>query len=470
MSNNDSEHSGFPGHRKAGTPAERSKGEIAQQSGDDDWGDLRPSTRDGFPRWFGIGVILIAFVFIGGWASTAMIDGAVVAQGTVTVDSYRKSVQHLEGGIVQSIEVRDGDIVQQGDLLVQLDETQARASYLVNHSRHISALAREARLQAEIDQAESIEFPPEVLDSAERSERTQRVIRTQEREFETRRDALQGETEVLTQRLEQLEEQINGMESQRQASLRTIDSLEEELESKARLAERELIPRAELRPLERELADHEGRAGELQASIASTRVEIGETRLQIIQLQREFQREVAAELRETTDNIDELEEELQALEDTLRRKQIRAPVGGEVVNSQVHSEQGVIQAGEPILDIVPEDEPLVVEGRVRPEDVDSIGHNMKADVRFTAFSFRTTPVVEGDVVHVSADRLEDENTGDPYYLARVIVSDEEMARLGDLSLRAGMPADVMIKTGERTPVQYLMKPLTDAVARSFTED
>ncbi len=467
MSNDQSGSEGFP--------ASRPQGEVIQ--GTSNAVDTtpepppRPETKDGYHRWFGILVILIAFGGVGGWAGTAPIDGAVVAQGTVTVDSYRKSVEHLDGGIVQSLEVRDGDIVEKGDLLVQLDETQARASYLVNHNQLLSELAREARLQAEMDGQDSIDFPEQVRNAAENNTRTERTMRTQRREFETRRDALEGELEVLEQRIEQLQEQVKGMEAQRSARERTIASLEEELESKRGLAERELIPSAELRPLERELASAEGEAGQLRADIASTNVEIGETRLQIIQRTREFQREVAAELRDATDQIDSLEEELQALEDTLRRKQIRAPVSGEVVNRQVHSEQGVIRPGEPILDIVPADEPLVVEGEVRPQDINNVDIGMESDVRFTAFSFRTTPVVQGEVVNVSADAIEDDDGDEPYYLARVVVSDDQIARLGDnVSLRAGMPVDIMIKTGERTPMEYLAKPLTDALARSFTED
>lgn len=314
-----------------------------------------------------------------------------------------------------------------------------------------------------------IEFAEQVLSSAEQSERTQQVKRAQRREFETRRDAMEGEVDVLNQRIEQLGENIAGMQAQREAKLRGIESLEEEIETKERLVEREAIPSSELRPLERELAAMEGEVGELQASIASARVEIGETRLQIIQTERDFHREVAAELRETSDQVDELEEELQALEDRLARKQIVAPVDGEVVNMQVHARRAVIQGGEPVLDLVPEDEPLILEGQVEPQDVDNVYPGMSADVRFTAFSFRRTPVISGEITFVSADRIEPENE-EPYYKVRAMVTDEELAKLGDVSLRPGMPADIMIKTGERTPVQYLAKPITDALARSFRED
>ncbi|MCG5530549.1 HlyD family type I secretion periplasmic adaptor subunit [Halorhodospira halochloris] len=241
------------------------------------------------------------------------------------------------------------------------------------------------------------------------------------------------------------------------------------METKERLVEREAIPSSELRPLERELAAMEGEVGELQASIASARVEIGETRLQIIQTERDFHREVAAELRETSDQVDELEEELQALEDRLARKQIVAPVDGEVVNMQVHAHRAVIQGGEPVLDLVPEDEPLILEGQVEPQDVDNVYPGMSADVRFTAFSFRRTPVISGEITFVSADRIEPENE-EPYYKVRAMVTDEELAKLGEVNLRPGMPADIMIKTGERTPFQYLAKPITDALARSFRED
>jgi len=426
-------------------------------------------TSDRFPRWFGFIVVIVAFVFIGGWASVAGIDEAVVASGTVTVDTYRKTVQHLEGGIVRQIHVRDGDTVRQGDLLVELDETQARASYLVNYRRYLGELARLARLEAELQGLEAIEFPEALLSARLTEGRAARVMTTEEREFTTRREALDGEISVLRQRIGQLEERIAGLEAQRRARLSMISSVREELDSVGKLVARELMPAAELRPLERSLAEAEGQAGELRATIAATRIEIGETELRIIQLKRELEREVAASMRETIGNVDALEEEMQALEVTLRRKRVLAPVSGTVINLQVHGEWTVLSPGEVILDLVPEDEPLVVEARVRPQDIDSVTTGMLADVRFTAFSFRTTPVVEGEVVFVSADSLEDRQTGEPYFLTRIVVKEEQMAELGDVALRPGMPAEVMIKTGERTPMQYLMKPLTDAIARSFTE-
>lgn len=426
-------------------------------------------TSDRFPRFFGFIVVLIAFGFVGGWASVAGIDAAVVAPGTVTVDTYRKTVQHLEGGIVRHIHVRDGDQVRKGDLLIELDETQARASYLVNYRRYLGELARLARLEAELQGSEKIEFP-DVLLSARLSEgRAARVMATEEREFTTRREALEGEISVLRQRVGQLEERITGLQAQRRARLSLIDSVREERDSVGKLVERDLMPGSELRPLGRSLAEAEGEAGELLASIAGTRIEIGETELRIIQLKRDLEREVAAAMRETVGNVDALEEEMQALEDTLSRKRVLAPVSGTVINRQVHGEWAVLSPGEPILDLVPEDEPLVVEARVRPQDIDSVTPGLLADVRFTAFSFRTTPVVEGEVVFVSADSLEDRQTGEPYFLTRIEVWEGEMAKLGDVVLRPGMPADVMIQTGERTPMQYLIKPLTDAIARSFTE-
>jgi membrane fusion protein, epimerase transport system len=432
--------------------------------------EASPQTSDRFPRWFGFIVILLAFGFGGGWAALAPIDGAVVAFGTVTVDSYRKGVQHLEGGIVRSILVRDGDHVDRDQLLVQLDDTGSRASYLVAYNRYLGELGRLARLEAELQGFDTIVFPDRLTQDVAGEGRAARVMATEEREFHSRREAIQGEIAVLRQRQEQISERIAGMQAQRQARLRSIASLKEELASRGRLAERELLPAAELRPLERQLAEAEGEAGELQATIAAARIESGETELRIIQLGYDFQREVTASLRETSTIIDSLEEELRALEDVLRRKEIRAPVAGEVVNLRVHSEWAVIGSGETILDLVPGDEALVVEARVRPQDIDSVSEGMLADVRFTAFSFRTTPVVEGEVVFVSADSLKDPATGENYFLTRIVVSEEAMRQLGPVSLRPGMPADVMIKTGERTPLEYLLKPLTDALARSWTEN
>ncbi len=425
---------------------------------------------DRWPRWFGIGVIVLAFGVAGTWGATAKIDGAVVAPGTVTVDSYRQTVEHLEGGIVERVYVESGDVVEEGDLLVQLDQTQPRAEYLANWNRYVSALARQARLQAELEGREAIDFPEEVAFGAKQNDAMARARRTQQREFEARKEALEGEISVLRERIDELEERVEGMQAQRAATRRMIESLEEELASKRRLVEREAMPAAELRPLERELAEAEGRAGELKASIAASRVQMKETEQEIIQRRREFHRETATALREVSNRVNQLEEELRALEDTLARTQIRAPVSGEVVDLQVHSRRSVVRGGEPILDIVPKDEELLLEGEVRPRDIDNVDPGMTADVRFTAFSFRRTPVITGEVTYVSADRIEEQDR-EPYYRVRAKVPQDEVDKLGDnVRLRPGMPADIMIKTGERTPFQYLAKPIADAIARSFRED
>ncbi|MFP4129338.1 MAG: HlyD family type I secretion periplasmic adaptor subunit, partial [Halorhodospira sp.] len=431
-----------------------------------------PPTNDRFPRWFGIIVILVAFVGAGGWASLATIDGAVVAPGTVAAAAHRKTIEHLEGGIVQHIPVEDGDVVERGDLLVQLDETQSRAEYLSKWTRYLSLLAQRARLEAEIRGEESLTFPEQVRDSGERRQRTEALMATQREQFQTRREALEGEIAVLRERIEGHKERIEGMQAQRRAEREAIASLEEELATKERLVERDAIPNAELRPIEREFAEHRGQAGQLQASVAEARVQISEAEQQIIQRRREFQSEAATRLEEVSSQVASLEEELQGLRDTLRRKQIRAPTAGEVVNLRVHTRGGVIKGGEPVLDLVPAEGPLILTGRVRPRDVDNVEPGMETDVRFTAFSFRTTPVIQGEVTFLSADRIEPEQDDEqPYYEVKVEVSDEELAKLGDRAeLRPGMPADLMINTGERTPLAYLAKPLTDAIARSFRED
>lgn len=479
MSDRDSQEPGKPA-RSSGDDERTQEGAVVERGATRE-GELQPASGPGsvgpppsddrFPRRFGLIVILIAFVGAGGWASTATINGAVVAPGTVAVASHRKTISHLEGGIVERIPVDSGDVVERGELLVQLDETQARAQYLRQWTRYISERARQARLKAELEGREAIAFPAKVRSSAERTERIEQVMAAQRRQFETRRDALQGEIAVLRERIQGHEQRIEGMQAQRKATLSAVESYEAELASKRGLVEQEAIPRAELRPIRRKLAEHRGRAGELKAAIAEARVQISEAEQQIIQRRREFQREAATALREASDRVASLEEELRGLEDTLERKQIRAPVAGEVVNLRVHTEGGVIQSGEPVLDIVPADEPLILTGQVRPRDVDSVNRGMTADVRFTAFNFRTTPVIHGEVTFLSADRIEPERGNEPpYYKVKVKVSDEELARLGEQAeLRPGMPADIMIKTGERTPLQYLVKPIADAVARSFRE-
>ncbi len=426
-------------------------------------------TDDRFERWVGIGILLAGVGGFGAWAALAPIDSAAVAPGVVTVELNRKTVQHLEGGIVREILVREGDRVAPGDLLLRLDDTQALAQREIVRSQYLAGRALEARLVAERDGYGEVTFPDDLL-SAGDDPRVKEAIAGQQQVFAARARALSGETEVLAQRIEQLNEQIRGLEALSASKINRIASYQGEIKDFQKLFDKGLTDRLRLREMERLAAELEGERAEHQAAVAAARVKIGETRLEMVQLQRRQQTEVTQELRDVQAKLFDLRERMRALEDTVARTEVKAPVGGAVVGLAVHTVGGVVNPGGRILDIVPQDERLIVEAHVSPNDADRVSSGLEAQLRFSAFNLRTTPTVAGRVVTVSGDRIADPATKESYYLARIEVTREGIEDLRGLSLLPGMPVDVMIKTGERTFFEYLLKPLTDRVAKAFRED
>ena len=415
-----------------------------------------------------IGLTIFALVFgvFGGWAALAPIDGAAYAPGEVTVESQNKSVQHLEGGIIAEILVGNGDLVQAGQPLINLDRTQPQAELDVARNQYMAYLVQEARLIAQRDRAGSIVWPA-ALDQNDPA--TREEINAQTYIFETRMSALEGNVDVLEQRIGQLENRVIGMEASRASRLLLAESYEAELVDTRQLLDQGFSDRIRLRELERNFANFSGEAGELAANIASTEMQIGETRLQIQQVEKDFSNEVAAEFAETRTNMNDLLERIIALEDVVERTVIRAPDGGYVTGMQTHTVGGVISPGMIIADIVPEGDELVIEAQVSPNDIDRVALNQEANIRFSAFG-NMTPTIYGEVTNISADSFQDQNTGLSYYTAEIMVTPDGMDDLGELVLMPGMPAEVFITTGERTFLQYLFKPFSNAVARSFRED
>lgn len=421
-------------------------------------------------RRLGYFILLLAFGIGGGWSAVAGLDSAAVALGVVTVDGYRKTVQHLEGGIVREILVRDGDLVEAGAVLLRLDDTQIRAQLEMVRSQYLANLALTARLAAEREERATIEFPEALR--ADDDPRVREIVVIQEREFEARRTALRGEIAVLEQRIEQFDEQIRGLDALQKIKQQRIVSYREEVADMQALFDRRLGDKLRLREMERLALELEGeRAGHL-SDISRAKIQISETRLQIIHRHKALQEEIATQLRETQARHFDLQERLGALQDTLRRTEIRATADGNVVGMGVHTVGGVIAPGNQILEIVPHEERMVVEAQVSPTDIDKVHPGLIADIRFSAFSMRQTPVIEGAVETVSADRLTDPATHQPYYLARIAVTEsgQEILRGLGLTVLPGMPAEVMIKTGERTFLNYLLQPITDSLARAFRED
>lgn len=424
-------------------------------------------TSDRRSRFIGFLIVFVTFGIFGTWATFAPLESAALAPGVVTVQSYRKTVQHLEGGIVKELLARDGDMVANGDPLIILDDTQLRAEYGMTRSQLVAAQAMEARLAAERDGLETIDFS-RMLEAA--SERAREAQQSETQIFNARRGSRLGEISVLQKRIGQLNEQISGLQSMI-ATKRSLEKsysgeiveltelLSEGYVDKQRLLEQE----RKLGMLRAEIADH-------QSDITRTKLQISETELQIVQLNKDFSSEVVGQLAEVQTRVFDLQERISALQDRINRIVIRAPEDGMILGMKIHTVGGVVSPGTPLLDIVPSVSDLIVEAQVSPIDIDRVSVGKKADIRFSAFKNATTPEIEGKVVQISADRLMNEQTGMPYYLARVSLTEEGIRLLGALKLQPGMPAEVLINTGDRTMLQYLMQPATDAFARSMIED
>lgn len=418
------------------------------------------------PKRIGFVLLFLVFGVFGIWAATAPLDGAARAAGTVTVRSYKKVVQHLEGGIVSDITARDGDFVLSGDTLLTLDATQPKAQLEIANSRFIAMKARESRLIAERDGATVVNYSMELNRN---DSRVVDEIQAQEGIFRARMVANQSAKQVLEQKIEQLQSQVTGLKALKTTKEQLTASFSEELADTRVLLSQGFSEKTRLRELERNVANYEGEAADLTATIAATEVQVGEARLQLILQEQEFQKEVVSELGDVQTNLIDVSERINGLEDIVARTIITAPDNGIVNGMQVHTIGGVISSGTPIAEIVPQNEEVVIEATVSPNDIDRVSSGQDATIRFSSFG-SSVPTIEGKVLNLSADSMVDESTGVGYYLARVELTPEGLDRLGDLVMVPGMPAEVFINTGSRTFLQYLFKPFSNALARSFNED
>lgn len=424
----------------------------------------------------GLALVLIVFGGFGAWASLAPLQSASLAPGVITVEHYRKTVQHLEGGIIRTLDVHDGDSVQQDQVIATLDDTHARTQLEVMRGQLYSRVAQEARLAAQRDGLPAVQYPWELL--AHRTDpRVQDAMRLQDHTFQVRQAASDGERAVYRRQIEQLRAKVKGIQAQTLSRDRLVQSYRGDLNDFKSLLKEGFTEKQKVEEMERALAQSEGQRGELLSNMAASELQIAEIELKILQLQKDLQRDVANELSDVQAELFGLREQVQSLERTVDRTIIKAPVSGMVLGLVVHTLGAVIQPGGRLLDIVPQDQKLIIEAQVAPIDIDRIKVGQVAEVRFSAFKTRDVPTIEGTLMSISADRIvrdHNENQGgDPaYYLARVKVSPEglQALRAASLELMPGMPAEVLITTGARTLVHYLMKPLTDTVKRSLIED
>lgn len=430
-----------------------------------------PQNVDASVSRFMISGLAVVFFLVGGlgvWAATTEIAGAVVATGVVVVETNVKKVQHPTGGIVGEIHVKNGAHVKAGDLLIRLDETLTRVNLQMITKQLDEFVIRQARLVAERDDADAIVVPQHLTDRKDEHEIGQ-FVRGEESLFRTRRQSIDGQKSQLKERSQQLAQEAQGIESQIAAKRREIKLITDELVGLAELAAKQLVTTTKIAALKREKARLEGELGQYVAALAQTEGRKTEIALQIVRLDQDLKTEVVKELREAQSKIAELHERKIAAEDQLRRIEIRAPQNGIVHQLAVFTVGGVIGPGEPIMLIVPEGDRLLVEARIAPKDIDQLYIGQLTRIRFAAFDQQTTPQVNGEVLGISADLSRDQTTGETYFTARITIPEDELAKLGDNKLQPGIPADVQIKTRDRTALSYLMKPLVDQIDKAFRE-
>ncbi len=413
-----------------------------------------------------VGVFLAGLI---GWAAVAPLESAAIAPGVVSIDGYRKTVQHLEGGIVGEILVREGDRVAAGQVLIRLDDTTPRASLELLHGRWLVASALAARLEAERDGRDGVRYS-EALAGRRDDPKTRQVLEGQDNIFQARRAALRSQVAILEQRGAEYREEIAGISGQIRSETEQLALVEEELADVRMLYDKGFARKPKLLQLQRRVAEIEGSRNLHQAQIARTRQSIGAARLRAFDLETTRLNQVVEELRKAQAELYDLNERLRAAEDVLARTEIRAPLDGTVVDLRVHSAGGVIASGAPLLDIVPQEERLVVEARIDPKDIDVVRDGLDAQVRFTAFNQRHRAPAAARLTSISADLLTDQASGQSYYLARVELVVEDAAAAAELAaLHPGMQAEVMIVTGARTALDYLLEPLLLSLDRAFRE-
>jgi HlyD family secretion protein len=418
----------------------------------------------------GFSIIFVTFGVFGGWAAVAKLDAAVVAQGTISLEGNRKVVQHLEGGIVDEIYVREADVVEEGQPLLRLNSIENRSNLMVVQLRRDVARIVEARLLAERALKESFSLPPE-LDEDNLSTGLRETWDDQRGLFDDRRMILQSQTEILNTRIEQTHEQIRGLKQQKSALERRYDNYQQLIDRMESGVEKGLIQNNILAQRQDEYIRIEADLGQITSEIAQAKNAISETKLQALQVSQEFRERANTELDEVRAELSELEERVKVAADVLDRTVITAPASGSIQDLQVHTVNSVIRPGDVLMELVPEDEELIITARVSPIDIDNVAVGMDTEVRFSAFKARLTPIVLGRVETVSHDVITPDNPNElPYYLAKIDVKPEDISEDIRSRITAGMPVEAVITTGERTVVDYLTSPLMDAVRKSLIEE
>lgn len=417
---------------------------------------------------FGVWTTILIFGVFGLWAAIAPLDSAAVAMGQVVLDSNKKTIQHLEGGIIEEILVKEGETVKKDQPLVRLNATSSKAQLDLYRANYLSAKAAETRLLAERNEKDKLEFPKILTDLAG-DPKVAEYMDNETRYFKSRRETLEGQVGILKQKIAQSKQEMNGLNAQVTSATNQIALLNEQIAVVETLLAQGNAVKPRLLALKQQVEQLKGQRGSNQAMISRAEQTITESQLEISNQKTDFMNKVSAELKDTQSKISDLEERIRASADVVNRITITSPIAGRITGLNVHTVGGVIQPGEKLMDIVPLNDKLIVESQVSPQDIDVVRTGLPARVRLTAYKTRRVPLINGVVVNVSADKFVDNRTGASYYLARVEVNAEELARLKNVELTPGMPAQVLIVTGQRTLLQYLMGPISDAMMTAFRE-
>jgi HlyD family type I secretion membrane fusion protein len=431
--------------------------------------DLMKPTEDskGIAR-LGYIIIAITFGFFGLWAAFAPLDSSVHASGVLTNQAGRQTIQHLEGGIVRKIDVKEGDRVKAGQVLFELDPTQAQAGYAIARNQLLALLAAQARLEAERDNRSQITWPAELQNNADPA--VVQAVADEQRQFFERRTSLQGQLDVLEAQRSQYKSEIEGIDRQSDGLKEQLVYIDDELGGLKQIYDKGLVPRPRLLALERERASLTGSIGRLIGDKAKTQQGYGEATLRLRQLRQEFYEKVSAEIAENQVKLTDIRQRSIVAADSLKRINLVSPVDGVAQNIRFLTVGAVVRPGEPVLEVAPDGEDLLIRAQFSVTDVDNIHAGMRTEVRLPSFHSRKMPVLRGTIESVSRDRLVDEGAKTAYYLAIVRVDDKDLPKQVASRITAGMPAEVIVPTGERTMLQYLLEPLTDTLRKTMREE
>jgi membrane fusion protein, type I secretion system len=435
---------------------------------------MTTSTHDYAPieidRHVNVGLLIIAVGFLAvlAWAALAPLAGAVVAPGQLVPEGNHKTIQHLEGGLIRSILVKEGDVVKAGDILIELDSVATRSRAEQLHLQVDSLSATEARLVAEEKNQATVSFPPDLL-RRESEPAVADILQGQREIFRSRSEARRMRVAAANGEIEQLKEQIRGLDAQQASSLAQLASVQDELKGLKRLFKEGFGWESRIRAFEREAEKLQGDAAKASADRAAAQARIQQARAEMAKTDQEFIEKTAEQRQEALRQLHDAEQQLRSATDGLNRLAITAPSAGRVLNLRKNAVSGVVTPGEALMDIVPLNERLTADVRISPQDIDQVEVGQTAEVLFPTLNRRQTPVLSGRVAVVSADRLVDPATNQPYYLARVDITESSARKLGSVTLKPGIPVEVHVQTGSRSALSYLLKPLTDSIRRGMTE-